>query len=118
MVQYRFSRFQAAMVADGSKRRTIRALGRNHAKPGAALQLMVGLPRPAMLLRAVCAGVDAVEMTLAPSGLIEAASVNGAPVADLEAFALLDGFESAAHMGEHFLKWHGPGVFRGVMILW
>jgi hypothetical protein len=119
MATYRFDKFQAAMVADGRKRRTIRAADRKgHAAPGAALRLTTGRPKFAPLLEAVCAGVDPVLMTVTKAGRIKWATWAGRAVEDLDAFAQDDGFEDAAHMGAAFLKWHGPGKFRGVMIRW
>lgn len=119
MATYRFDKFQAAMVADGTKRRTIRAAARKtHAVPGGALRLTTGRPAFKILRETVCAGVDPVEMYLTKAGKISRLTWAGLPHEDVETFARLDGFKDAAHMGASFLKWHGPGKFRGVMIRW
>lgn len=118
MHTFRFVEAQAGMVARGEKRRTIRpALGTRPA-PGDALRLTTGRPRFTHLLDATCAAVDVVALRVTKAGRLSSVKVNGDDVADLEAFAALDGFASAAAMGKFFLKLRGAGVFRGVMVQW
>lgn len=118
MIRYTFSAFQVGLVEDGSKRRTIRALNRKHAAKGDGIVLATGRPTYRAIREAVCAGALPVVAELSDAGVMSDVRVDGASVADLEAFAALDGFKSAAVMGAYFRKLHGPGRFNGVMILW
>lgn len=118
MPTLRFAEFQTGAVAEGRKRRTIRAPRKTEIKPGDALRLTGPRPKARLLREAVCAYTVPVTLTIGDGGTSILAAVAGAPVADIEAFAAADGFQDADAMARFFHGLYGPGEFRGIMICW
>lgn len=123
MVAYSFQKRFEAPIRANAKRHTIRVerAGRSrHARPGERLQLYVGMRTKYCRLvatpicdRAWPIRIDlAAEIVFANDGWIRSA-------ADLDAFAVSDGFEDWTDMVAFWEK-HHPGVlaFSGVMIGW
>jgi hypothetical protein len=117
MPTYSFAEFQCGLVEAGTKRRTIRAPRKRHARVGERLRLTGPMPGRRLLRVAECLGVDDVRLRVSARGC-SSGDLNGDPIADLEAFAREDGFEGAKQMGEFFAGLHGPGLFKGYMIRW
>ena len=124
MVAYSFQRRFVEPILAGTKRQTIRADRRRHARPGEALQLYVGMrtrqcrkiiPDP------VCTFIMPISLTFGCSVGVEGAISPGfgLPASDLDAFAVRDGFESWPDL-KAFWAEHHPGVerFEGVLIRW
>ncbi|MBP0439460.1 ASCH domain-containing protein [Tianweitania sediminis] len=140
MVAYSFAPFFAQAVAALTKRQTIRAPRKRHARPGEPIQLYAGMrTRHCTKLLdkdPLCVAVRPIEIST--SELLDAgiASITiGDWVLDareIEALAQLDGFAPAdfnqaagthhstarANMGAFWLKHHGVGRFEGVLIEW
>jgi hypothetical protein len=129
---YHFSEFQNGLVQSGKKRCTIRAVRKATTRPGDTLRLtgpMFAGPRkfaakPGRLLRtAVCRSVHDIALTFDPrSNAVIAADIigpafEGYPTCVAE-LARMDGFQNARAMGIYFVKLHGLGSFRGVLIRW
>ena len=129
---YRFSEFQAGLVASGKKSMTIRAPRKVPTRAGDTLRLtgpvFAGFAKvaanPGRLLRiAVCRGVHPIELRFnRDTSEVIFIDMGGQSfvldVIDPEAFARLDGFANSLEMGRFFRKLHGPGPFRGVLIRW
>lgn len=121
MVAYNFqARFEAPLLAR-TKRQTIRAEGRKrHARAGETIQLQAG-PRfhPRRLGLATCEAVDGITLSFGnrPSVILPAVTID-AP-ADLDAFAVLDGFASWRDLAAFWAVTHGEHfVFEGLRISW
>lgn len=124
MVAYSFKRQFAEAVAAGRKCQTLRLPRARHARPGEALQLYAGMRTKACrkLTDAACTGTAAVEIVLSRliDGLVVSVSVGGVflNAAEIEAFALADGFDSRQAMGRFFIGNHGEGRLELVLIRW
>lgn len=119
MVAYSFQAQFAPQILAGTKRQTIRAVGRRrHARPGEALQLYVGMRTKFCRRIAVaqCTRFLPVAMKFAPLALV---FVAGRLCPSLEDFAREDGFTSWAEL-RSFWREHHAGVesFEGVLIGW
>lgn len=123
MVAYSFKARFAEPILAGTKRQTIRAIGkRRHARPGDALQLYTGMRTKhcRKIADEVC--TESVPITIewrdvafiAIDGNIIPASFRA-----LSEFAMRDGFRSIDDMRE-FWRVNHPGVevFDGVLIRW
>lgn len=127
MVAYCFRpRFVAPILA-GTKRQTIRAHRRRHARPGEEVQLYTGMRTRACRLigRAVCAAVEPVWLAFSPRAAAELFRVGDTLLhpAAMERFAQADGFASVSDMAAFWFEHHaGPGdrlvEFEGVLIRW
>ena len=122
MVAYSFQKRFASRIEDGSKRHTIRADRRRHARPGEALQLFVGMRTTScrkIIADPLCTSVEQIRISFADDGRISEALIDGQPVSDLDEFAIADGFESLSDMEGFWIMHHGLlREFRGVVIAW
>lgn len=136
MVAYSFnSRFHDA-VSSGEKTQTVRAFRKRHARVGEPVQLYAGMRtkhcRKLVDPDPICTAVKTVELEIVPISvanpsprlaamLIDGRALSGA---EIEVFALADGFKATAHttarqrMGRFWAMSHGYGTFEGVLIQW
>ena len=129
---YRFSEFQIGLIESGQKRCTIRKRRKSPTRPGDTLRLTGPMfagrarlaPRPGRLLRTVeCLSVQNIVLTFDRRNYaVIAADIAGEPFEDFPTsvaeLARMDGFKDAAEMGRYFVRLHGSGTFRGVLIRW
>lgn len=125
MVAYSFRARFVAPIEAGTKRQTIRAPRKRHAKPGEELQLYTGMrTRACRLIRlATCRTVWPISLSMPRAGLGEIILgerfINDP--SNLDAFARADGFEDWWQMREFWRDAHGrdlPDPWSGVMIRW
>lgn len=121
MVAYSFKKRFAEPILDGTKRQTIRADRKRHARPGERLQLYTGMRTKhcKLIARTTCLGIDHVMLNFADYGVVR---INGIVLfsdAAMQKFARLDGFASWADMRAFWHENH-PGIdeFHGVIIRW
>jgi hypothetical protein len=129
---YRFSEFQIGLIQSGQKRCTIRKRRKSPTRPGDTLRLTgpmfagrgkMASRRGRLLRKAVCLSVHDIVLTFDPrSYAVIAADIAGKPFGGfptcVDELARVDGFRDARAMGLYFVKLHGPGPFRGVLIRW
>src|SRR5215471_378943 len=129
---YRFSEFQIGLIESGQKRCTIRKRRKSPTGPGVTLRLTGPMfagcgkmaRRSGRLLRtAVCLSVHDIVLTFDPrSYAVIAADITGARVrrpSDLRCRTGAHGrLPGRPRIGIYFVKLHGPGTFRGVLIRW
>lgn len=141
MVAYSFAPQFADQVASLTKRQTVRADRKRHARPGEPVQLYAGM-RTRQCRKLV--DIDPVYVDVRPieidfycdwldnhpqwSAYICYLSIDGKALTDaeIEAFAEADGFNpdrlndglSARRMAKFWAKHHGLGGFAGVVINW
>lgn len=120
MVAYSFKQQFRAPILAGTKRQTIRAERKRHARLGEQVQLYTGMRtrQCAIIGRAVCERVLPVILFF-KSGTLE---INGFqdddPVA-LDAFAVRDGFADWATLARFWRATHGSyECFGGMLIKW
>lgn len=122
MVAYSFQKRFAPHIADGSKRQTIRAGRRRHARVGEALQLFVGMRTKhcvKIIADPVCVAVEPISIAFDSEGKIDQIRIDGSRVDDADAFAVEDGFESLSDMAGFWVMAHGLYQrFDGVLIRW
>lgn len=123
MVAYSFqAQFRAPILA-GTKRQTVRAPRKRHAREGEEMQLYTGMRTSACRLigKAICYDVSHITILFNdqdPEG--EGIITPGFGFAGgIEGFAVADGFASWAEL-KAFWRKHHPGVdeFDGVLISW
>lgn len=122
MVAYSFQKRFADPIVAGTKRQTIRAPRKRHARPGEALQLYTAMrtKQCRLIANAKCLDVLDVELDFyagevrAGFGVIAVNLESGA-----DEFARLDGFADWSDLRAFWEKEH-PGVdrFQGVLIRW
>ncbi|RWR14236.1 ASCH domain-containing protein [Paenirhodobacter populi] len=122
MVAYSFQRRFAPPIAALTKRQTIRADRRRHARPGEMLQLFTGM-RTRHCVKIIadprCTSVEPVILRMDDDHRIAEVEIAGEPIDDVDGFAIRDGFESLSDMSGFWVMSHGPmALFRGVLILW
>ncbi len=123
MVAYSFSKQFAAPILLGTKRRTIRANRKRHARPAEQVQLYTGMRtkqcRPIGV--ATCETVISVQLDFR---LQMVRTFSGATVTQLhapdplDAFARADGFPDWEHMRAFWRVAHGEVPFTGALIRW
>jgi hypothetical protein len=129
MVAYSFKPRFAEPILAGTKRQTIRLLGkRRHARPGDPLQLYTGMRTKhcKLIARATCATVHDVELFFGPHGATELFRIDGVPISltAMASFARLDGFNDVDEMAafwwqEHRSLYVGRYLeFKGIMVRW
>ena len=128
MVAYSFKgRFEPRIQAR-TKRQTIRAIGKKrHTRPGERITLTTGDRfHPRLIGEAVCKSVDLISLDLV-AGRITLGDTQPNPAIypvyrdrdDLDAFAVLDGFDDWADMVAFWRLTHpGADTFDGIRILW
>lgn len=118
---YSFRPQFVAPIQAGTKAQTIRADRKRHAREGEALQLYTGMrTRSCRLIgRAVCAGVQPITIDVRDRPVIVLPDRELRPLAGIDDFARLDGFEDW-HAMRRFWEKHHPGspMFSGVLITW
>ena len=121
MVAYSFNKMFAPPIRLGLKTQTIRGDRDRHARPGEMLQLFTGM-RTAHCMKICedvrCTDVRPIGIRFAANGEIEAIAIGGTPVADMDAFAVRDGFPSLWQMGEFWLDAHKKSIGWGQPVLW
>ncbi len=117
MVAYSFQRRFVVPIRSGIKRQTIRADRKRHARAGEDLQLYTGMrtKKCELIAYAVCRDVLPVTLVLDRDAVL----VPDVAFANLDHFAMLDGFADWADL-KAFWREHHPGVdeFTGVLIRW
>lgn len=101
------------------KRQTIRAEGkRRHARPGETVQLYCAMRTKQCFKigEARCVSVDPITIGVRKSKL-EIMRFKPNPIG-LDAFARADGFADIGEMHAFWVKEHGLGLFKGVLIRW
>lgn len=125
MVAYSFQRRFETPIMAGTKRQTIRAVGkRRHARKGDELQLYVGMRTKAvrLLKRELCKDVCDVAINFDAPSVLAGGMVLTAR-SELDGFARMDGFSGWAEFiefwsEEHFKRKAPEGVWSGVMVRW
>lgn len=121
MVAYSFKPRFVAPIQAGTKRQTIRADRKRHARVGEQLQLYTGMRTKQCKLigRATCVSVDLVLLNFADHGVVR---INGIVLfsdSAMQEFARSDGFSSWADMRAFWQENHpGADQFEGVIIGW
>lgn len=119
MVAYSFKARFAEPILAGTKRQTIRAIGkRRHARPGDALQLYTGM-RTAhcrKIADKTCIAAEAITLDWRSAG---AAIIDGKIILNFDDLARNDGFKDGDEMKDFWRENH-PGVemFDGILIRW
>lgn len=123
MVAYSFKQRFEIPIREGWKTQTIRRARDRHARPGEMIQLYVGM-RSAQC-RKICADVrctDVLDVVIEfdpRDGGIDRITTDGVPVRDLDAFAMMDGFQDSDEMARFWREEHGRlETFHGVIIEW
>lgn len=119
MVAYSFKARFAAPILAGTKRQTIRADRKRHARPGEELQLYTGMRTQHCKLigRATCASLTPVSIHI-PEGMVRIGERVLSRRDDLDLFAMSDGFRGWLDMREFWFDNHGEDEFHGVLITW
>ncbi|TIN36790.1 MAG: hypothetical protein E5Y10_21920 [Mesorhizobium sp.] len=123
MVAYSFKQRFVAQIQAGTKRQTIRADRKRHARPGEQLQLYRGMrTRQCELIgRAEC--IEVVKITILFDDADDEAEGFVLPgfgfPGGLEGFAIADGFASWVDLKQFWRENH-PGIdeFQGNLIMW
>lgn len=122
MVAYSFKTFFAPKILDGTKRQTIRADRRRHARPGEEVQLYTGLrtKQCRLIARAKCENARLITLCFLYGGVIRIRQpTKWEDAGCLHDFARADGFESWPAMVEFWREQHGAiNEFEGVLITW
>lgn len=132
MVAYSFQPGFVAPIEARTKLHTLRNPRKRHARPGEELQLYVGMRTTScrLIARKTCSqvlGISLDSRTSEPVCLYEVAElVPGEPrrigpfhvVADIEAFAIADGFSCFEVLARWWRKVHGARQWHGMLIGW
>lgn len=121
MVAYSFQKRFAPLIVDGSKRQTIRAHRKRHARPGEALQLFTGMRTKyckKIISDPVCAAVEDITLFVPTGFEPEHIISDGVRSYVTPEFAIADGFEDIHDFTRFWHTNHGPGEFHGVVIRW
>jgi hypothetical protein len=121
MVAYSFkAQFRAPILA-GTKRQTIRADRKRHARAGEQLQLYTGMRTRncGLIGRALCSMVDPIRIAVS-EGWIETPRLGRFySVSSLDDFARADGFADWSGMQDFWRREHpDAAIFSGVLIQW
>lgn len=120
MVAYSFRPRFVQPILTGTKRQTIRADRKRHARPGETLQLYTGMrTRQCHLIgRATCLSVDPIRIEIIHGRVTVAGDVYD-DQAGLDAFSCRDGFTGWDALCEFWREYHDdPPEFSGMMIRW
>ncbi len=123
MVAYSFQPRFVEPIRAGTKRQTIRAIGkRRHARAGEPVQLYTGMRTKACrkILEVDPIVEDVREIALHITDDLMGLIADGDPVEDFDAdaFAQADGFADWDTMHRWWRLTHGVGRFEGVLIRW
>lgn len=107
------------IIALGRKRQTVRPTRKNLILPGENLSLRAWIGKPyrskQRILRTVTCE-DTTECRI--DSVTKTVFAWGRPIADLDYFAVQDGFENASDLFEWFATAHGHSLFVGTLITW
>jgi hypothetical protein len=121
MVAYSFNPIFVGPILAGTKRQTIRAERKRHARPGEAMQLYTGMrtKQCALIALATCERVLPIRLRIADPSYAAVDLPLFALPAGLDDFARSDGFEDFRAM-RRFWEVNHPKVevFSGVLLLW
>lgn len=120
MVAYSFKKQFAEPILAGTKRQTIRAARRRHARVGEALQLYTGMrtKQCRLIARAECTHVHPITLDFDNAEVRVPWAIFSGPVA-LDVFAASDGFDSWDDLCAFWKREHGSlDKFEGVLIAW
>jgi len=121
MVAYSFKRQFVEPILAGTKRQTIRADRRRHARPGEEMQLYTGMRTKHCKLigRTTCESIEPVLLIVSGAGVIK---INGTVLFSdqrMQEFARSDGFTSWAEMCAFWRDVNGvTDEWNGVLIRW
>lgn len=121
MVAYSFKGRFAEPILSGTKRQTIRADRKRHARPGEELQLYTGMrTRSCRLIgRAICLAVSPVRLGFGKDPFVEVHHHTAAWPSELDLFARSDGFSDWRDMAAFWTAEHpDAAIFSGVLIQW
>lgn len=120
MVAYSFKRRFVDPILEGTKRQTIRADRRRHARPGEELQLYTAMRTKScrLIAKARCLSVEPVLLFFIGPPLIVVGTVRD-PQPHPDDFAMADGFADWGEMHDFWRTEHfDPAEFEGVIIKW
>lgn len=124
MVAYSFKKQFVEPIRKGTKRQTIRAVGkRRHARVGEKVQLYCGM-RTAHCFKILerdptCVYVDEISFDLTnPRAPVLKRNGELLEGGELHRYARRDGFKDFAAMVAFWLEEHGPNRFKGYAIVW
>lgn len=123
MVAYSFKAMFADPIRAGTKRQTIRADRKRHARVDEELQLYTGMRTKQCILlgRAICIGISPITLLFNDNDTeAEGVILPGLGYPDgLEGFARADGFRSWAEL-KRFWRQNHPGIdeFSGKLVQW
>lgn len=122
MVAYSFKPIFVPKIVDGTKRQTIRAIGkRRHARPGEEIQCYTGMrtKQCKLIARVMCDDIGAVTLSFERPHEVRFTGKFLSGTAMLNHFARCDGFESWASLVAFWRHEHGTiDQFEGVLITW
>ncbi|SDA39358.1 hypothetical protein [Mesorhizobium qingshengii] len=139
MVAYSFKAMFAPQVSGLTKRQTVRADRKRHARPGEPVQLYQGMRtihcRKLVDHDPICTRVRSIEIAVSDlmAVAIVSIAIEGIPLhrEEIELFCRADGFApwfvfdlglrgdaARENMGQFWLQHHGIGRFQGVLIEW
>jgi uncharacterized protein YqfB (UPF0267 family) len=121
MVAYSFNKMFVPPILAGTKRQTIRAERKRHARPGDRLQLYRGMrtKQCALIAVATCIDVQPIHLQIAypPHAAFDGKQLK--LLEGLDDFARADGFEDWQAMRQFWEVNHpGQAAFSGVLIRW
>lgn len=119
VVAYSFKQRFVAPILARTKKQTIRADRKRHAREGESVQLYTGMRTKycRLILRAACVGIEPVTLILGPVGIVR---VGDRPFpGSLDDFARADGFNKWDDL-VYFWELNHPDtpIFSGVLIRW
>lgn len=124
MVAYSFQKQFVGPILDGTKRQTIRADRKRHARPGEELQLYTGMRTRhcKLIAKRRCIDVGTISLDLDAGRIVVKVGesiLHGHYPNELDGFARGDGFSSWDEMRAFWAK-HHPGAtqFQGIIITW
>jgi len=131
MVAYSFAPQFVDAVASLTKRQTVRAFRKRHARPGEPVQLYTAMRtrqcRKLVAIDPICIDVREIRIVFDFSGEIELIYIDGLALeaAEMESFAEQDGFGASvpdgfalSRMGDFWREHYGEDDFAGVVIRW
>ena len=124
MVAYSFKAMFAPKILNGTKRQTIRADRKRHARPGEEMQLYTGMRtrQCRLIARATCENIQPIKIVFSSFGVSEKILINGEEIYSepaLDEFAKKDGFPRWLHMRAFWKAQHGDiNEFEGMLITW
>lgn len=120
MVAYSFKAQFVEPILEGTKRQTIRAHRKRHARPGETMQLYTAMrtKKCRKIMDVTCEKVRPIEIRIMGRTIYHI-DIDGADLMDLDNFARKDGFTDIGEMSRFWADTH-PRLehFEGVLITW